>query len=504
MARENSFSAKTQGSEGNKGGIAMSNRGKKILALGVAAAMAFSMAACGSTSDTSQSSDTSASTDTSSTSTDTSASTDTSSADEGKVLNICVWNNEFPNRMKDHYPGFEAADPEDSTKGGKIGDVTVNFIVTDNQGGQYQTKLDEKLGAQDSAAADDKVDMFLVEADYARKYVDADANVAMPLEDLGITADDLSKQYKYTQDIVSDANGKIRGTSWQACSAGLIYNRAIAKQVLGSDDPTAVQEAVKDWATFNETAEKMKAANYKMTSTVGDTFRVYSNNISGPWVQDGKIVVDPNCKQWVDDSKKLVDEGLTTTNDLWTDEWKAGFQAPGDVFCYFGPAWLINFSMGNDPSKEDDGSIAHAGGWGLCNGPQGYYWGGSWICAAVGTDNASLVKDIMLKMTTDNDVMKSIATADSDCVNNKEVLAELASSDEGNNAVLGGQNPYQQLADGAEKVDMSNTTQYDQACVEDFQSSMMNYFNGNATYDEALQQFYKSVMEKHPELTPAE
>ena len=110
----------------------------------------------------------------------------------------------------------------------------------------------------------------------------------------------------------------------------------------------------------------------------------------------------------------------------------------------------------------------------------------------------------MLKMTTDNDVMKSIATADSDCVNNKEVLAELASSDEGNNAVLGGQNPYQQLADGAEKVDMSNTTQYDQACVEDFQSSMMNYFNGNATYDEALQQFYKSVMEKHPELTPAE
>lgn len=110
----------------------MRNRGKKILALGVAAAMAFSMAACGSTSDTSQSSDTSASTDTSSTSTDTSASTDTSSADEGKVLNICVWNNEFPNRMKDHYPGFEAADPEDSTKGGKIGDVTVNFIVTDN------------------------------------------------------------------------------------------------------------------------------------------------------------------------------------------------------------------------------------------------------------------------------------------------------------------------------------------------------------------------------------
>lgn len=303
----------------------MKNRTKRILALGLAAAMTFSLAACGSSSDSS--SDSSAKTDSETEKTD-----DSSAGDEGKVLNICVWNNEFPNRMKDHYPGFEAADPDDATKGGKIGDVTVNFIVTDNQGGQYQTKLDEKLTAQASASDDDKVDMFLVEADYARKYVDADANVAMSLEDLGITADDLSKQYKYTQDIVSDADGKIRGTSWQACSAGLIYNRAIAKQVLGSDDPAAVQDAVKDWSAFNATAEKMKAANFKMTSTVGDTFRVYSNNISGPWVQDNKIVVDKNCKQWVDDSKKLVDEGLTTTNDLWTDEWKAGFQAPGDVF----------------------------------------------------------------------------------------------------------------------------------------------------------------------------
>ena len=36
---------------------------------------------------------------------------DAAAADEGKVLNIEVWNNEFPNRMKDHLPGFEANDP---------------------------------------------------------------------------------------------------------------------------------------------------------------------------------------------------------------------------------------------------------------------------------------------------------------------------------------------------------------------------------------------------------
>lgn len=402
--------------------------------------------------------------------------------------------------MMDHYPGFEANDPADSTKGGKIGDKVINFIVTDNKDNMYQNKLDEALSAQATAADKDKVDIFLIEADYAMKYTDPEVNVAMPLDELGITDADLSKQFQYTKDVVTDADGKIRGSSWQACSGGLIFNREIAKQVLGSDDLETVQAAVADWDAFNATAQKMKDAGYKIVATVNDTFRVYSNNVSGKWVQDGKIVVDDNVKKWADDSKALVDAGMTTTNDMWSDDWSKGFQAPGDVFCYFGPAWLINFSMGADPSKEDDGSIAHAGGWGLVNGPQSFYWGGTWICAAQGTDNADVVKDIILNMTTNDDIMKDIAVKDSDCVNNKDVLTALATDETFGNAILGGQNPYQMLSDGAEKIDLSNLSEYDQACVEEYQNAMKNFFDGNATYEEALAQFFTAVGEKHPEL----
>ena len=421
-------------------------------------------------------------------------------ADGAAVVNIYCWNNEFPNRMMDHYPGFQANDPADSTKGGKIGDTVINFVVTDNKDNMYQNKLDEALAAQATAADNDKVDIFLIEADYAMKYTDPEVNVAMPLDELGITDADLSKQFQYTKDVVTDADGKIRGSSWQACSGGLIFNREIAKQVLGSDDLETVQAAVADWDAFNATAQKMKDAGYKIVATVNDTFRVYSNNVSGKWVQDGKIVVDDNVKKWADDSKALVDAGMTTTNDMWSDDWSKGFQAPGDVFCYFGPAWLINFSMGADPTKEDDGSIAHAGGWGLVNGPQGFYWGGTWICAAQGTDNADIVKDIILNMTTNDEIMKEIAVKDSDCVNNKTVLTDLATDEEFGNGVLGGQNPYQMLSDGAEKIDLSNLSPYDQACVEEYQHAMKNFFDGNATYEEALAQFMTAVGEKHPEL----
>ena len=461
---------------------------KKFLCTALTAAMVLPMVACGSNGGNSGSKSSAAG-----------GLDKTEVSDGGKVLNIAVWNDEFKSRIADHYKDYKKIDDNH----GKIGDVKVNWVLKENKGNAYQNMLDKKLPNNLNASKDDRIDMFLIEADYALKYVDKDSNVALKLSDLGIKESDLEKQYEYTKDIVKDADGNIRGSSWQACSAGLIYNREIAKKVLGTDNPVEVQKSVADWDTFNATAKKMKEAGVKMTATTNDSYRVYSNNVSAPWVKDNKVTIDKNIEKWAKDSKELVDAEETTTSDLWSDDWSAGFKtANNDVFCYFGPAWLINFSMGNAPGsdKGDDGSIAYKGGWGLANGPQGYYWGGSWICAANGTDNKSLVKDIILKMTTDDDVMKEIATKDSDCVNNKTVLEALASSDEGNNAVLGGQNPYKELAAGAEKVDMSNISKYDQGCNEAFQKAMKNFFDGKTDYDGAVKQFNKSVKETYPEL----
>ena len=127
----------------------------------------------------------------------------------------------------------------------------------------YQNNLDATLLKQADAAADDKIDLFLVEADYALKYVDTD--YTMDVADLGITDADIADQYQYTKDIVTDSNGKLKGLTWQGCPGVLFYNREAAKEVLGSDDPADVQEYVKDWDTFNETAKTLKAAGYKIT-----------------------------------------------------------------------------------------------------------------------------------------------------------------------------------------------------------------------------------------------
>ena len=411
-------------------------------------------------------------------------------ADEGKVLNIYCWNEEFKSRLTDHYPGYEEVDATH----GKIGDVDVVWTITPSDDNAYQNKLDEVLPGNADAAADDRVDLFLVEADYALKYVDED--VTLPVADLGVTDADVANQYQYTKDIVTDSTGKLKGVSWQGCPGVLIYNREAAKEVLGSDDPDTVQEAVKDWDTFLATAKTMKDAGYKMTATANDTYRVFSDN-AGKVVENGAIKVDDTIKKWVDMSKEMVDAGETGTGDLWGDDWSAGFYPEGKVFCYFGPAWLIDFCM----AADDEASIAHAGGWGATTGPQGFSWGGTWICAANGTDNAGLVGDIMKKLTCTTDIMLDIVKADNDFVNDKPAMEQMAADTSYGDAVLGGQNALGMFCAGAEKIDRSNMTIYDQGYTESFQQAMKEYFEGNATYEEALELFYTSVTEKYPELT---
>ena len=478
---------------------------KKVISVLLASAMVATMfTGCGDTAKDTGSTDSSTTTttdggsDTATTDDGAAATTDDGAATasagaEGSVLNIHCWNEEFKSRLTDHYPGYEAVDATT----GKIGDVTVKWDITPSDDNAYQNALDEDLLAQSSAAADDKIDMFLVEADYALKYVDTD--YTMSVTDLGLTASDLGNQYKYTQDIVTDSNGVLKGVSWQGCPGILFYNRDIALEVLGTEEPSEVQAYVADWATFNDTAAKMVENGYKMTATVNDTYRVYSNNVTSKWVENGVINIDSNLVAWVNDSKALVDSGATGTAELWSDDWSKGFY--GDVFCYFGPAWLINFCMGYDDSGEQDPpSVATNGRWGGTVGPQGFYWGGTWICGATGTDNPTLVADIMKKMTCDADIMKDIVEKDDDFANNTVAMAEMAASDY-KSKVMGGQNPLQMYMDGAASIDLSNISAYDQGCNEEFQGAMKNYFEGNATYDEALELFYTAILEKYPELS---
>jgi hypothetical protein len=415
-------------------------------------------------------------------------------AAQGKVFNIYCWNNEFQVRFEKYFQEAGLV-PEG---------VTVNWVVTPNQGMNYQDKLDEALLSQDSKPADEKVDMFLVEADYALKYVDSPYTLAV-VNDIGLTEADIAGQYKYTKDIMTDSTGVLRGVSWQACPGAFIYRRSIAKAVLGSDDPAVVGAALDSWDKFDAVAAEAKAKGYFMLSGFDDDFRVFSDNMEGSWVDaNDKIVIDPSIEKWIDQTKTYTDKGYNNKANLWSTESFAGAAIGGKVFGYFGPSWFQDFCLApatladaNAPAAVGNGSY---GDWGLVMGPQGFSWGGTWICGAKGSDNIELVKAVMEKLTCDSATLKAIAQDFGDFTNNEKAMEELANSDL-SNAFLGGQNHIAILLDSAKSISRDNISAYDQGMTEKIQAAFADYFNGIVTKDQAYANFYTSIIEKYPNLS---
>jgi len=398
---------------------------------------------------------------------------DTDKAAEGSTLNIYVKDKEFPNLIKTHYPEYVETD---STHG-KIGDVEVVWNTIDPD--WYYDELWNQLYKGKSVETDKRLDLYILDADSVLGYVQD--GVALPVSELGITESELKDQYGYTKDIARDSTGIIGALTWQAHAGGLVYNRAAAKLILGSDDPAKVQEAVSSWDKFNETALLAKQKGYSMCSAF-DTFRVYCDHIPGRWVADEKVYVDDKIKEWAKDSKALIDAGAEKTDYVFSfSGWMDDLKDDGKTFCYFLPQWAYERLLKSN----------NCTGWGLTEGPDGFNWGNQYIVASPFTDNKSTIKDILLKMTTDKDILKEIAKEDCDSVNSKSVMAELASDPECASAVLGGQNPYGVIDNNAKDLDFyGKISRYDFACRQALQNEAQYYFNGTYTYDEVIERFY--------------
>lgn len=435
----------------------------------------------------------------SSTSASGTAKVEEGKSEEGKIINIYSWNNEFRERVEAVYSEVKETSSDGTVT--TLNDGTeIHWIVNPNQDGVYQQKLDEALMNQASAEADAKVDIFLSETDYVFKYTDGDADVAMPLADLGIDPEkELADQYSFTKVTASDQSGVQRGSTWQCCPGLLVYRRDIAKDAFGTDDPAEVGEKVKDWDTLKATAAELKEKGYYTFSSYADTFRLYSNSIAQPWVTSGETVIkiDQKITDWIDDSKEWLTEGYFDKNikGQWTDEWNKAMGTQSKVFAFLFPAWGIDFTL--SPNWDGDSNA-----WAVTNAPQEYNWGGSYVHAATGTDNLEYVKDIILAVTANKDNLLKISKDYSDFTNTVSGMQEAAEDDETySSEFLGGQNAYKYFAPVAENIVIAPLSAYDQGCVELIQNSFGDYLQDVIDYDKAKSNFETAIMERYPDIT---
>ena len=373
---------------------------------------------------------------------------------------------------------------------------------------------DNGEGARDQYAqylsGDGDADLMCLEADWILQYINDDTLVA-PLSDLGITEADYANAYDYTIQIGKDKNGVLKGASFQAAPGGFVYRTDLAEEYLGVKTPEEMQEKVKDWDTFMETAKTVYEASgnkTSLTATEGGLWQVYAANRTQPWVVDGKLVMD-TAEDFFDVAKTMSDNHYLAGVPQWDPAWYQAGQ-DGTTMGYFFSTWCMTNSDGSQlwqaegVTKDDDGNLSGPtfGKYNICQGPTGYFWGGTWLAASTKCDTKDLATEFVKFFTTDADTMQKYAEFTGDFTNNKVAMQTIIDAGTNKNDLLGGQDQFAVLADGANNIKMDGLiTEYDSKIKSCLNTAVQDYIAGTyATKEEAVDAFKKSVVATFPDI----
>lgn len=417
---------------------------------------------------------------------------ETPAAGDDNVINLWAFTDEVPtmvDKFLETHPDFG---------------YEVNSTVIATTDGAYQPALDQAL----AAGGADAPDIYCAEAAFVLKYTQGDASqYAAAYEDLGIDIDaeiEAADIAQYTIDIGTNPDGKVVGLGYQATGGAFIYRRSIAQDVWGTDDPEVIKEKIGggsgSWDQFFVAAEELKAKGYGIISGDGDLWHAVENSSDTGWIVDGKLNIDPKREAFLDLSKQLKDNGYHNDTQDWQDAWFADMKGEGDkeVLGFFGPAWLINYTLAPNCGGEAVGEGTY-GDWAICESPIGFFWGGTWVLANKDTDKAEAVGEIIDWITlncTEDGLQYGWANGNlygaggtKDCVGSGTVM----SMSDGSVDFLGGQNMFDVFVPANAYANGKNLTQYDETINIYWRDQVRQYTAGEKTREQAIADFKQQV-----------
>ena len=374
-------------------------------------------------------------------------------------------------------------------------DVEINYVMYSTEE-FFQTALPTVMAAGN---LDDQPDIFALEADYAKYWVESDDTAS--LLDLGFTEEELAVSVPGVVDFGRNPAGVAKALSWQATPGALFYRASLAEEYLDVTEPEDFQELVEDWDTFMETAEELKDASegkVKMFSSIGDIYKPFFYQRQVGWVKDGKLNIDPAMIELMELAKKAEEDGLYNQASQWQEAWFAGMK-DNITMCYFLPTWGLHYTLKPNCGGEAVGEGTY-GDWRMVAGPVGYSWGGTWLAAnsnavaEASPEKIAAMKEFIRYCTLDYDFLKAYATDSGDFVSNIQVANDIVAEGGTPNDFLGGQDHYSAFAQSSLLINASATTGYDGKMNGLFtENALTPYIKGERTMEEALQAFRDAV-----------
>jgi multiple sugar transport system substrate-binding protein len=402
--------------------------------------------------------------------------------------------------------------------------VNFEFTMIPMNGGEFQTKVRAAAGTADAP------DVVALEAAFVREWVEADGLLADQSDLLPLTKD--LKTYQAGID-VGTFNGQTKAYTFESTPGAFFYRRSLAKECLGTDDPTEIQAMVSNLDKFTEVAAKIKACgtgDYYMVGTAGELSSPFFTTRAQPWVVDGSLVIDPKVVEYVHFAKMMRDNGYESGAGQWSEGWFAGMNdtlkdangTPKKVFSYFLPTWGLPYVLSPN-AKSKDGKNDTSGDWAMINGPLSYQWGGTWLGALKGSSNAALAKEFIKFGTLDeefltnwavgyytNAKLKSIdpstpddqVEAAGDFVSSQKVVEKITASFDNSTLAnfLGGENSYGAFAKAAPSVTGKLMTGSDDAIQRALNDPLAAYLSGKSTEAEMYTKWLDAVRNEFPDL----
>jgi hypothetical protein len=411
---------------------------------------------------------------------------------EKPVINLWAFTDEVPNVINQYL-----------TENPDFG-YTVNTTIIATTDGAYQPALDQAL----AAGGADAPDIFTSEAAFVLKYSQGDASgYSMTYADLlgidvpaALTAADIAS---YASQIgTRPSDNAVVALPFQSTGGAYIYRRSIAQDVWGTDDPAVIGDKVgPGWEKYLAAAAELAAKGYSIVSDhVGDIWHPLENSSDTGWVVDGKLNIDPDREYLLDIAKTLKDNGYTNESSGWADTWFADMQDTGakKVFGFFGPAWLINYTIAPNSGGTAPGEGTY-GDWAVCASPYGFAWGGTWLHANTDTTEKEGVAELINWITLDtSDTGMQYKWANGTMFGpggTKDTVVSGVVMAKSNGAVdfLGGQNMFDIFVPANAMARGDNMTQYDETINNIWQPIVRQYADGLLTREEAIASFKQTV-----------
>jgi hypothetical protein len=242
-----------------------------------------------------------------------------------------------------------------------------------------------------------------------------------------------------------------------------------------------------------------------MVSAMGDLSRVYLAAREKPWVTENRLSVDEQALFALDQCKVFLDAGYAGNQAQWGAGWFAGMKdelkdpkgKELSVFGYFLPAWGLRYAIKpNSASRKTKRDSS--GDWAVTQGPQPYFWGGTWLAANKASQSKKAAIDLIRYITTDPAFLEQWAKDSGDFISDRDVLEKMKGAPA--DAFLAGQNPTAVLLDSALKVNSKNLSAYDQALSLLWDEQAQAFWAGDKSRDQAVADFVSAAMSHVPEL----